>query len=102
MSQADLTAPHAATPAGKPRARDLGIPFDGTPGRWNAITDVDGVTVGHVTLIRGVAVRTGVTAIFPRGSAAHQRVFAAIHSFNGNGEMTGALWVEESGHLGSP
>lgn len=96
--------------AAKPRARDLGVPFDGTPGRWNAITDVDGVTVGHVTLIEGEGrlergkgpVRTGVTAIFPRGRAAHDRVFAAVHSLNGNGEMTGALWVEESGHLGTP
>ena len=90
----------------KPRARDLGVPFDGTPGKWNAITDVAGVEVGHVTLHSGSgekAVRTGVTAIFPRGKAgATDRVFAAWHTLNGNGEMTGTTWVEESGHLGTP
>ena len=62
-----LTGPHAATPAGKPRARSLGIPFRGTPGTWNAITDVRGVEVGYATLIEGESVRTGVTAIHPRG-----------------------------------
>jgi L-aminopeptidase/D-esterase-like protein len=65
-SQAD---PHAATPAGQPRARSLGIPFGGRPGRWNAITDVPGVEVGYATLIQGQSVRTGVTAIHPRGRA---------------------------------
>ena len=67
MEPADLPGPHAATPAGKPRARSLGIPFGGTPGRWNAITDVPGVQVGYTTLIQGDSVRTGVTAIHPRG-----------------------------------
>ncbi|HEX8412236.1 MAG TPA: P1 family peptidase [Thermoanaerobaculia bacterium] len=89
----------------KPRARDLGVPFDGTPGALNAITDVAGVTVGHVTLHSGDgahAVRTGITSVFPRGNANHDRVFAATYSLNGNGEMTGVLWVEESGHLGTP
>ena len=93
----------AQTPAQtRPRARDLGIPFDGTPGRHNAITDVDGVEVGHVTLIQGEAIRTGVTAIFPRGKAYSGRVFAAWDTLNGNGEMTGTTWVEESGLLGTP
>jgi L-aminopeptidase/D-esterase-like protein len=81
--------PHHATPAGKPRARSLGIPFDGTPGRWNAITDVPGVEVGYTTLIQGESVRTGVTAIHPRGAAAAaDPVAAGFHSQNGNGEMT--------------
>lgn len=92
------------------RARDLGIPFDGTPGRWNAITDVAGVEVGQVTLISGQGklvtgkgpVRTGVTAVLPTGKASPRRVFAAWHTLNGNGEMTGTAWVEESGHLGTP
>jgi L-aminopeptidase/D-esterase-like protein len=94
----------------KPRARDLGVPFDGAPGRWNAITDVAGVEVGHVTLNRGSGklivgqgpVRTGVTSIFPRGKAYTGRVFAAWHTLNGNGEMTGTTWVQESGLLGTP
>ncbi len=63
-------AAHAATPSGRPRARALGIPFDGTPGPWNAITDVPGVEVGYQTLVRGESVRTGVTGIHPRGRAA--------------------------------
>ncbi|HJZ04220.1 MAG TPA: P1 family peptidase, partial [Streptosporangiaceae bacterium] len=62
-----LPAEHRATPAGQPRARALGLPFAGRPGRWNAITDVPGVEVGYVTLIEGGDVRTGVTAIHPRG-----------------------------------
>jgi len=94
----------------KPRARDLGIPFDGTPGPLNAITDVRGVEVGHVTLISGEGklvvgkgpVRTGVTAIFPKGKDFRERVFAAWFTLNGNGEMTGTTWLEESGCLGSP
>ncbi len=89
----------------KPRARDLGVPFDGTPGANNAITDVKGVEVGYTTLISGEgdkAVRTGVTAILPQGKAFAGRVFAAWHTLNGNGEMTGTTWVEESGGLGSP
>jgi D-aminopeptidase len=88
-----------------PRARDLGVPFGGTPGRWNAITDVAGVEVGHVTLNSGDgerAIRTGVTSVFPKGKASNDRVFAAWYTLNGNGEMTGTTWVEESGHLGTP
>ncbi len=92
----------SATAQAKPRARDLGIPFDGTPGKWNAITDVAGVEVGHVTLISGTSVRTGVTAIFPKGKASSDRVFAGWWTLNGNGEMTGTTWLEESGHLGTP
>jgi L-aminopeptidase/D-esterase-like protein len=87
------------------RARDLGVPFEGTPGPLNAITDVAGVEVGHVTLIKGEgkeAIRTGVTALCPRGRESRDRVFAAWFSLNGNGEMTGTAWVEESGCLGTP
>lgn len=95
--------PHGATPAGKPRARSLGIPFAGVPGAWNAITDVPGVEVGHVTLIAGDAVRTGVTAIHPRGrSGAADPCAAGVHSQNGNGEMTGLAWIAESGTLAGP
>ncbi len=91
------------------RARDLGIPFDGEPGPLNAITDVAGVEVGHVTLIEGEGalqvgrgpIRTGVTAILPRGSEVIP-VFAGWYSLNGNGEMTGTTWVEESGFLEGP
>lgn len=94
----------------KPRARDLGIPFEGTPGKHNAITDVAGVEVGYKTLIEGSGklvvgkgpVRTGVTAIFPKGKGSLDRVFAAWFTLNGNGEMTGTTWVDESGGLGSP
>jgi L-aminopeptidase/D-esterase-like protein len=89
----------------QPRARDLGVPFDGTPGPWNGITDVKGVTVGHSTIIRGEkkqAVRTGVTAVLPRGSLNARPVFAGWFSLNGNGEMTGTTWVEESGVLEGP
>ena len=95
----------------KPRARDLGVPFDGTPGPNNAITDVAGVTVGHTTLISGEGklvvgkgpVRTGVTAILPRGKdSSDGGVFAGWWSLNGNGEMTGTTWVEESGFLVGP
>jgi D-aminopeptidase len=97
--------------AAKPRARDLGVPFDGTPGPLNAITDVTGVTVGHTTLISGEGklvvgkgpVRTGVTAVFPRGKGVNDLgVFAGWWSLNGNGEMTGTTWVEESGILTGP
>jgi len=95
--------PHAATPSGRPRARSLGIPFAGTPGRWNAITDVPGVEVGHTTLIRGTSVRTGVTAIHPRGAAgAGDPVAAGFFSQNGNGEMTGVSWIGESGTFAGP
>ncbi len=91
------------------RARDLGIPFEGQPGQWNAITDVPGVEVGHTTLISGEGklhrgfgpVRTGVTAILPRGRYS-DAVFAGWYSLNGNGEMTGTTWVEESGFMRSP
>ena len=89
------------------RARDLGIQFDGISGPLNAITDVSGVTVGHSTLIAdtadGHAVRTGVTAILPRGEASlMEPVMAATFALNGNGEMTGSAWVEESGLLEGP
>jgi D-aminopeptidase len=98
-----LPGPHAATPSGRPRARALGIPFAGTPGRWNAITDVPGVEVGYTTLIRGTSVRTGVTAIHPRGAAgAGDPVAAGLHSQNGNGEMTGVSWIGESGTFAGP
>ena len=89
----------------KPRARDLGIPFDGAPGQFNAITDVKGVEVGYATLISGegkTAIRTGVTAILPQGKDFKGRVFAGWHALNGNGEMTGTTWIEESGGFGSP
>ena len=94
----------------KPRARDLGIPFDGAPGPLNAITDVAGVEVGFTTLISGNGklqvgtgpVRTGVTAILPRGKKSRDAVFAGWYSLNGNGEMTGTTWVEESGFLEGP
>jgi len=93
--------------AAEPRARDLGVPFDGTPGPRNAITDVAGVTVGHRTLIEdlqdGRAVRTGVTAVLPRGNDSLMRpVFAGWFALNGNGEMTGTTWLEESGQLEGP
>ena len=100
---ADLPAGHAATPAGRPRARSLGIPLAGTPGRWNAITDVPGVQVGYTTLIQGESVRTGVTAIHPRGQAgAGDPVAAGFFSQNGNGEMTGVSWISESGTFSGP
>ena len=95
----------------KPRARDLGVPFDGTTGPLNAITDVKGIEVGHTTLISGEGklqvgagpVRTGVTAILPRGKqSSNDPVFAGWFSLNGNGEMTGTTWVEESGFLEGP
>jgi D-aminopeptidase len=91
----------------QPRARDLGIPFDGTPGRHNAITDVQGVTVGHETIIQDLAndvgVRTGVTAILPRGKDTNDEpVMGAWFSLNGNGEMTGTTWIEESGFVEGP
>jgi len=94
----------------KPRARDLGVPFDGRPGALNAITDVAGVEVGHTTLIHGEGklvagtgpVRTGVTVIFPRGRANHAPVFGGWFSLNGNGEMTGTAWLDEAGILDGP
>jgi L-aminopeptidase/D-esterase-like protein len=94
----------------KPRARDLGVPFDGTPGANNAITDVRGVEVGHTTLISGAGklkvgegpVRTGVTAVLPRGKTSQDAVFGAWFTLNGNGEMTGTTWVEDSGFVDGP
>ncbi len=93
------------------RARDIGISFEGTPGKFNSITDVAGVEVGYTTLIRGKGalkvgegpVRTGVTAILPRGHGSlNDPVYAGFFSLNGNGEMTGTAWVEESGFLEGP
>ena len=94
----------------KPRARDLGVPFDGHPGPLNAISDVEGVAVGETTLISGQGplqvgsgpVRTGVTAILPRGRDSRDAVFAGYFSLNGNGEMTGTHWVDDSGFLDGP
>jgi L-aminopeptidase/D-esterase-like protein len=105
-----LVLPTALLGQTRPRARDLGVPFDGVPGRWNAITDVAGVEVGAATLIKGDGrlvvgkgpVRTGVTAIFPRGRNGSDSVFAAWFTLNGNGEMTGTTWVKESGRLDTP
>jgi D-aminopeptidase len=106
---ADGIAPGAG--AAPVRARDLGVPFDGTPGPFNAITDVAGVLVGHTTLIEGEGklvvgkgpIRTGVTAVLPRGAASMQQFsFAGWYAQNGNGEMTGTTWVEESGFLEGP
>lgn len=97
--------------AQKPRARDLAVPFEGTPGPYNAITDVKGVEVGYSTIIAGSGeniagkgpIRTGVTAIFPRGKAQKfSPVFANWYSLNGNGEMTGTTWLTESGFLETP
>ena len=93
------------------RARDLGIPFEGTPGKLNSITDVPGVEVGYTTLISGEGklevgkgpVRTGVTAIIPRGhDSLNDPVYASYFSLNGNGEMTGTAWLDESGFLEGP
>jgi len=106
---ATLLVPSLPAQTGK-RARDLGIPLDGTPGPLNAITDVAGVEVGVTTLISGSGklmqgkgpIRTGVTAILPRGKNDSHAVPAAWFTLNGNGEMTGTTWVEESGFLGGP
>lgn len=97
----------ALASAAEPRARDLGVPFEGTPGPLNAITDVAGVTVGQVTLVDDLAnghkVRTGVSAILPRGrDSADKPVFAGWFALNGNGEMTGTAWIDESGQLEGP
>src|SRR5256885_6161177 len=103
-----VAAPSSVTLAQRPeRGRDLGIPFEGTPGPLDAITDVGGVEVGHRTLVEGNGklvvgkgpVRTGVTAIFPRGKDSDDPVFAGWFTMNGNGEMTRTTWVEESGFL---
>ncbi len=95
----------SASAAARPRARDLGVPFDGTPGALNGITDVAGVEVGHTTLVAGsgaAAVRTGVTAILPRGGKSQDPVFGGWFTQNGNGEMTGTTWLAEGGFLEGP
>src|SRR5687767_12427170 len=100
----------AARAQSRPRARDLGVSFDGTPGPLNAITDVKGVEVGMTTIIRGEGalkvgegpVRTGVTAILPRGKASSDPAMAGWFSLNGNGEMTGTTWIDEAGFLEGP
>ena len=108
-----LTTVIAATTAiaqNKPRARDLGVPFDGMPGPFNAITDVRGVEVGMTTIVRGQGVlkpgegpvRTGVTVILPRGKTSNDPVFAGWFSQNGNGEMTGTTWIDEGGFMEGP
>jgi D-aminopeptidase len=111
VALAFLAAAAAAAPPGnKPRARALGVPFEGTPGALNAITDVAGVEVGHTTLVSGAGplvvgkgpVRTGVTAVWPRGKDTPDPVFAAWFSLNGDGEMTGTTWVKDSGLLEGP
>jgi D-aminopeptidase len=110
LALATLVSPGDAHAQKIPDARALGVPLEGRPGPNNAITDVPGVEVGHVTIIRGEGelvvgegpVRTGVTAILPRGRAAGDSAFAAWFSLNGNGEMTGTTWIEESGILESP
>lgn len=104
------TAAQGAVASERPRARDLGVPLDGTPGALNAITDVAGVEVGHVTLIEGEGprrrghgpVRTGVTAVLPRGRDSTVPVFAAWATSNAAGEMTGTVWLEERGFLDGP
>ncbi|WP_156138875.1 DmpA family aminopeptidase [Microbacterium mangrovi] len=106
-----MTDPSAATavtldiPTGTVRARDLGIPFDGEPGPWNAITDVPGLEVGYVTLVSDGpdAARTGVTAILPRGrDKAGMPCAAGVAVLNGNGELTGRSWIEEAGQFQTP
>ena len=105
-----LAAPVATYAQQKERARDLRIPLDGTPGPLDAITDVPGVEVGHATLVSGSGklvvgkgpVRTGVTAVLPRGKRSGDPVFAGWFTLNGNGEMTGTTWLEESGFLWGP
>lgn len=99
------------TPSGKVRARGLGLPFAGTPGPFNAVTDVTGVEIGYATLVTGDGplirgagpVRTGVTALLPRGrTGAGTPCFAGAHALNGNGEMTGLAWIDEIGQLQTP
>jgi len=86
----------------KPRARDLGVPLEGKTGPLNAIVDVPGIQVGHRTLISGDNIRTGVTAVWPRGKQSNDPVFGGFFSQNGNGDMTGTHWLEESGFLDGP
>ena len=111
VSHVDAREPQSSPPLQTVRARALGIPFEGTPGAFNAITDVTGVEVGFTTLINGEGklkvgkgpVRTGVTAILPRGKESmDDPVYAGVFALNGNGEMTGTAWVEESGFLEGP
>jgi len=113
MTEAGNTSPATHFIDGRPRARGLGVPFDGDCGALNGITDVPGVEVGTRTLIAGEGtagsvvgegpVRTGVTAIFPRGLAAPMaRVWAGVSAFNGDGEMTGAHWIREGGNFSGP
>jgi len=111
VAYAIATPSSAQTPAStKPRARDLGLPIGGTAGALDAITDVAGVEVGHTTLISGSGklvvgkgpIRTGVTVIHPRGKANPDPVFGAWFTLNGNGEMTGTTWLQESGVLEGP
>jgi D-aminopeptidase len=97
-----LVAALSLWPQTKPRARDLGVPLEGTPGPLNAIVDVAGVEVGHRTLISGTSVRTGVTAVWPRGRKSSDPAFGGWFSQNGNGDMTGTHWLEESGFLDGP
>lgn len=100
---------HGSVFAQKPRARDIGIPFTGTSGKYNAITDVKGLEVGYSTIVSGQGknvrgkgpVRTGVTAILPRGKT-NNPVYANWYTLNGNGEMTGTTWITESGFLEGP
>lgn len=102
-SVAGVTSPQTHATDGRPRARGFGIPLLGTPGPLNAITDVPGVEVGTVTLIEAESVRTGVTAILPRGrEGVGSPCSAGWYSLNGNGEMTGTTWIEEAGSLNLP
>ena len=110
LSASAQSATAEASARRKPREDELKLPIGGTPGALNAITDVAGVEVGHSTLITGSGklvvgqgpVRTGVTIVHPRGKADHDPVFAAWFALNGNGEMTGTTWVQESGYLEGP
>jgi L-aminopeptidase/D-esterase-like protein len=115
LSASTLAGPTAAAPVAgqkalRPRARDLGLPFTNPTGPWNAITDVPGVAVGHATIIEGEGklvpgqgpIRTGVTAILPRPKGSWDFVMAATFNQNGNGDMTGVNWIEESGFLEGP
>src|SRR5688572_19362087 len=107
LTAAALCAFCALPSAAAPRARDIGVPFEGTAGPLNAITDVAGVAIGQVTLIEdlvdGKKVRTGVTAVLPRGKdTLDTPVFGAWFALNGNGEMTGTAWIDESGQLEGP
>ena len=110
LPAAPIVAAQGANFQREVRARDLGVPFEGTPGPLDSITDVKGVEIGYRTLIFGDGklvvgtgpVRTGVTAVFPRGKTSVDPVFAGWFTENGNGEMTGTTWVEESGFLYGP